>query len=261
MKLKYHFLHFVLFIIIILLMGIYHIEKRISLATRNKTLYYQKIPKDTILSIGIIGDSWAYNSHTYNMELFIDSILTQNKIYSHIVTRGKKGAKSKDLYQFLTDSNNHQHNINNQFDYCIIYIGINDLHGQYGATYYIHHTSLIINHLLKRNIKPILIEIPYFYNESQYDKYPFWKIFCYRMLSLYTNRNFDLDNLNLYRRKMEIYMNDNFINNNIIYIKTDTILKHNPSFYTDDMHINELGYKALYTNILKEILIDIKKYK
>ena len=185
-----------LFIFVCIAICIYYINNRIQLESKYPIQKLNISNNDNILSIGILGDSWAYNSHIYNMDIYISNLLKSNNIESKIVIKGKKGAKSKDIYLSLVKPNynlDFSSILNSSLDYCIIFIGINDLHGQYGKKFYTYHTSLIIDILLKNNITPILIEIPYFNNESQYEKYSIIKKICYHILSFYTNLNFKLD--------------------------------------------------------------------
>lgn len=234
----------------ILATGIFYIKKRILLEKKIYTPCVEII-KDSITTIGIIGDSWAYNSQVYNMDYYIDSLM---KTYNHeckVIVYGQKGAKSKDIYLSLI---NHNLNQINKLDYCIVFSGINDLHGQYGKDFYVHHTTMIIEQLLKYKITPIIIEIPSFNNVSQYSKYPKWKQTCYKILAFYTSGNWSLNNIDIYRKEMENRIKSLLKLNNIIYIKTDSILKGNHSLYSDDMHINLAGNKALYSHIINKLI-------
>lgn len=234
------------------LLGYRAIENRISLSEYNDSIQYN-VFNDSILKIGIIGDSWAVNANRYLFGKYIDSLYNLENIKSNtFYIYGLNGSKSKDIYQNLIDNQLiNQHKM--KFDYCIVFAGINDLHGQYGAEFYSYHIKQIINYLLNRHITPIIIEIPNFDILEQYKLYPLWKFTLYKLLSLYTSGNIHANNIQKYRSSFENIINNKNINNSIIYIKTDSIFMGKNDLFTDYMHINHFAYKELGNLIKKEI--------
>ena len=96
----------------------------------------RKVHHDDTLRIAFIGDSWA----DYHTILSGDTMMTNaaRRIYHKpikTVTRGKKGALSKEVYFFMYSSKTEEHSyepdrctqplIEDHPDYCVIFAGIN----------------------------------------------------------------------------------------------------------------------------------------
>lgn len=235
-------------------MGYKVIKDRTAVLSVIPTYTNYNNPNDSIIKIGIIGDSWAVNSHNHNFGNYIDSLFAASGITSQTsLLYGKNGIKTKDIYQNLIYNNLVKETLNSNMDYCIVFGGINDLHGQYGPEYYSKHIESIMNYLLYHKITPIIIEIPDTYYLEQYKLYPLWKRISYKILSLYTCGNIHLNNVNKYRTAIKNIISKHF-ENKIIYIRTEHTINLQKKFFIDNMHINQLGYRMLANRIKKEIL-------
>lgn len=250
--------------IITTILGGVMIARRLSKA--NPQTYYEiaEDKNDSVLKIAIIGDSWASQASQYKLDEYMDSLLYVHNIKSKTYIKGEPGAKSKTIYlnMFSEDSIfSTKYIIQKQPQYCIIFGGINDLHGQYGDEYYMHHLLLIINTLLHYNIKPIIIEIPFFYNQEQYKLYSYTKQTGYKILSLLTSSHIYENSILLYRNTIVKSLSSNKLTDKVIYISTDSILKDNKNLYADNMHINQKGYDQLGEIIIQQIINNIKSNK
>lgn len=252
-----------LFIITIIFGGVM-ITQRLSKARLQTYYEIAEEKNDSILKIGIIGDSWASQALQYKFDEYIDSSLYCHNIKSKTYIKGEPGAKTKGIYlnMFSEDSLfSTKHIIQKHPQYCIILGGINDLHGQYGDQYYRHHLLLIIKTLLHYKIKPVIIEIPFFYNQEQYKLYSYTRQTGYRILSLLTSSDIYEPSILLYRKTIAKSISFNRLMDKVIYISTDSILKNSKNLYIDNMHINRQGYYQLGEIIIQQILNDIKSNK
>lgn len=252
-----------LFIITTIFLGVM-VSQRLSKA--NPQTYYEiaEEKNDSILRIAIIGDSWASQASQNKLDEYMDSLLYGHSIKSKTYIKGEPGAKTKTIYlnMFSKDSLfGTKHIIKKHPQYCIVFGGINDLHGQYGDKYYMHHLLLIINTLIHYNIKPVIIEIPFFYNQEQYKLYSYKRQVEYKILSLLTSSNIHENSILLYRNAIVKSMSSNKLTDKVIYILTDSIFKENKNLYSDNMHINRQGYDLLWKVIIQQILNDIKSNK
>lgn len=254
-----------IFIWIILLVAVlivgFTMAKIRSTKAQPQTYYKINTQNDgSSLQIGMIGDSWASIASQYNFNNYLDSLLYQNHIKSETHIKGNPGAKTKSIYLnlFSNDSTeSFKYIIEKRLSYCIVTCGINDLYGQYGEEYYKHNLLLIIKALLHYNIKPIIIEIPYFFIQEQYKTYSFTRQSAYQILSLINSHNLQIDNFLCYREAIVTALKKEQLWDKIIYISTDSILKNNRNLYTDNMHINKRGYHLLGDIIVQQITSDI----
>lgn len=241
-------------ILFVIVLGGAFLNNRLSITPKAIIETKRNVSEDSIIRIGILGDSWAYNSVIFNFPYYIDSLLNNKQIKSYTsLIKGLPGAKSKDIYIWL--KKNILDDPLKGYKYCILFCGLNDLHGQYGNNYYSQHTMYIIDYLLKHKVKPIIFEIPFTYHLNQYKTYPLWKRYAYTILSLITSKNVDLDNLYNYRYAIEKTI-DKINNDSIIYIKTDKYIDGTQNLYLDNIHINDRGYEYLGTIIFQTILKD-----
>lgn len=254
----------IIYILLILsiagLITIFAAAKIRSSKVQPQTYYKLPPPQDSLIKIGMIGDSWASFALQYQFNNYVDSLLSNHNIQSRTYIKGYPGAKIKQIYMnmFSEDSTKSTKCILQQrLHYCIVSGGINDLHGQYGEEYYRYHLLLIIKTLLHYNIKPIILEIPYFYNQEQYKVYSFSRQTAYRILSLANSHRLQTDNLLRYREEITQALKNEHLLDKVIYISTDSILKNNKNLYIDNMHINKEGYDLLGDRIVQQIIKDM----
>ena len=126
---------------------------------------------DDTIRIAYVGDSWA--------DLYKRMPSTINHLISNATNRpvllrieGISGLNSKDIYYSFFDSNVRKV-IEWGPDFCFVSAGINDTDRKVGSDCYKENMRLIISLLLKNNITPILLEIPYYdicksFNQSSF---------------------------------------------------------------------------------------------
>jgi len=254
-KRSIRYLCVVLLIIFLVVGGICY--RRFHYVSVQDDYYIPNRQHDSITRIAIIGDSWAYRAKQMGAEARIDSLFRQKGVRASTHISGQPGAKTSDIYQNLfsyQEPFGTRTLIEERPQYCIIFAGINDLHGQYGADYYAHHMQIILEFLIGHRITPIVIEIPAFDNESQYEKYNFTKRLCYRLLSFIKNFTFSLDNLEKYRNALECMIEEQDMLDKCIIIQTDSIFKGQIEYYDDSMHLNNKGYESLTNNIAFQLI-------
>jgi lysophospholipase L1-like esterase len=130
-------------------------------------------PDDDTLRVAVIGDSWAEFHMTLNCDTLFQlygSRLTSRPI--KCMTRGKGGAKTKDVYYFMFRNQTHEYSwmhdictqplLEEHPDYCVIMVGINDTWKKRPVSYYTGNYRLIIRLLLANHIRPVVMEIPDF---------------------------------------------------------------------------------------------------
>ena len=256
----YIFLVFVLFLGV----GVLYIYKKKSYAERRE--YYpvqDNFKKDSILKIGIIGDSWVGRT---DLDKKMQKIFSEKGIEAEFIALSHPGATSKEIYEDMFKEKNEEFSskfvIESKPDYCIIIAGVNDVARHIGKKYYADHMILIINTLLHYKIKPIVVEVPNFGVEDV-QKYK-------NVFSRYTNaisEAIDSDevndnNVSAYREVLfaELKINDLF--DKIILFDSDKInkdYKNNKNLFTDPLHLNEQGYEVFIKALPEDIIDEIKR--
>lgn len=219
---------------------------------------------DTTTRIVIIGDSWADLADKFNVPGMIDSLMYEKCIKTKTLPKGEHGATSRKIYHNMhtdkKDANSTKMLIDSNPQYAVLFCGINDSHGQYGKKFYAYHTTLIIQELLHHNIKPVVLELPYYDITSQYENYyGLTKRCAYMILSLLTDHTPEVNNIARYRNALKEQMQEQYINDKVIWISIDSLSSQ--KCYDNNMHLNHYGYECLAKNILYSIISDIKKHR
>ncbi|MBO5058164.1 MAG: SGNH/GDSL hydrolase family protein [Prevotella sp.] len=217
---------------------------------------------DTIKKIVIIGDSWGDWADKFNVPDFIDSLMLENGVQTRTMAKGEHGATSKTIYKNMhagnQNANSTQALMEDNPQYAVLFCGINDSHGQYGKGFYAYHTTLIIQEMLHRKIKPVVLELPYYDIKSQYEHYyGFTRRCAYTTLALLTDHTIDVNNIDRYRAALKEHLSEKKIDDKIIWISADSLSKQ--ECYGNNMHLNIYGYECLANIIVENILADIKK--
>ena len=239
----------------------YYVAEELPLYTISKT--YQ----DDTLRIAFIGDSWA----DYHTLLSGDTIIVNagKRIYNKpikAVTRGKKGALSKEIYFFMYSDKTIEHSyepdrctqplIEDHPDYCVIFAGINDVTYLRPLSYYAENMRLIIRLLLHNKIRPVVMEIPIvnftepMHRKRMRDRW-FYKA---RSVLMGTKNNKGTD----YQNALKEMLAKTKLQDSVLYISakqwnpegaTDTTM-----FLIDQLHLNLNGYHRLDSCIISEII-------
>jgi len=193
--------------------------------------------KDSILKIGIIGDSWVGRT---DLDKKMQKFFSEKGIEADFIALSHPGASSKEIYEDMFKEKNEEFSskfvIESKPDYCIIIAGVNDVARHIGKKYYADHMVLIINTLLHYKIKPIIVKVPNFGVEDVQE---------------YTN----IETLN-----KELKEND--LLDKIILFDSDKInkdYKNNKNLFTDPLHLNEQGYEVFIKALSEDIIEEIKR--
>lgn len=164
----FFFLCIILFILVVLAIWYYSSIPYYKQAVEQSGLSVKSHIDDSI-RIAYIGDSWA-DRHRF-MPPVIDSIV-ERKIGKKVKvkTAGVSGLISKDIYYSIFYNEEIKNIIEWGPDYCIISAGINDTNKKMGAISYGENMRLIISILLRYNIIPVVIEIPYYDIHSSFNR-------------------------------------------------------------------------------------------
>lgn len=253
-------LFFSLIGIAILLSTIFFIRKRIAKADNiaNTLTINKPYTTDSTINISVIGDSWAYYAGERRFCNTLDSLLAENNINANTRNCGVPGAKSRDIYNYLLSSESPPHPIRNLIesgtDYAILFCGINDQNGQYGADFYAYHTMNILTSLVEAGITPIYLELPEWNIKELYKKYKITKYICYKALCIITSKQYDeAATTELYRNALYSQLRQSAINDKVIFIKWNEI--KSVDIWDDDLHLNETGYRRLAEDIVKQASI------
>lgn len=237
--------------------------------------YYHVGPRhdDDTLRVAVIGDSWA----EWHMTLSCDTLfeiyggrLTAKPI--KCMTRGKGGAKSKDVYYYMFRSQTQEvswmHDICTQPlleehpDYCVVMVGINDTWKKRPVSYYKGNYRLIIRLLLANHIRPVVMEIPDFEMGEWLNAHRKRKRILYRFYSYFTG--VVEDDITPFRNGLKEMLKETGLGDSVLYIPKDHWIPKNHQYpeeiYQEDhVHINYQGYHVLDSCIVSEIIHDYYK--
>ena len=261
-KIYYILLIFVLF----LGAGVFYIYKKKSYAERRE--YYpvqDSSRKDSILKIGIIGDSWVKRT---DLDKKMQKFFSEKGIEAGFIALSHPGGTSKENYEDMFKEKNEEFSskfvIESKPDYCIIIAGVNDVARHIGKKYYADHMILIINTLLHYKIKPIVVEVPNFGVE---DVQKYKNVFsrCTNAVSeAIDGGEVNDNNVSAYRETLNEELKKNDLLDKIILFDSDKInkdYKNNKNLFTDPLHLNEQGYEVFIKALSEDIIEEIKSEK
>lgn len=263
----------IIFIVVsVLITGVYYSLRWRPLLTPASPLdVYPILPhNDDTLRVIMLGDSWAMlQSWAIEDRVMADAISSQIKKPVKFVSRGYDGANSKDIYFSLFQEkceesrNCWQVLLEDAPDYCIIIVGINDAIELYGPSYYCNNYGLIVRHLFKCGICPVIVEIPDVNLGLVRERMSIKERICGLYRSFLTSASmFDVSE---YREKWFSCLMKNDMMNSVLYISREkwNILGYmETSLYRKDMyHLNKLGYRRLDSCIVSELSNDYQRRK
>jgi lysophospholipase L1-like esterase len=246
-------------LLIILILAIYA-YKRFTLID-DLPFYPSSQLKNPVLTIGIIGDSWA----TYNkLDNLLHQELLNNGFENKIISSGQSGAKTRLIYQNLfkdnTSKNSCKFIIESNPDYCILLGGTNDAIGQMGSRYYSFHISKIIKFLLHYNIKPIVLTLPKIGVQEMNNNMNIFQRYRNRLSAFFNNGN-QIENVESYRKKLlEILKNEQLIDKILLidFDKACEKYEKDSDLYKNPIHLSNTGNKKLAGFIAKELIQELK---
>lgn len=227
-------------------------------------------PDDDTLRVAVIGDSWAEWHMTLNLDTLFQQYgarLTDKPI--KCMTRGRGGAKTKDVYFYmfrsLTQEYPWMHDLCTQPlleehpDYCVVMVGINDAWKKRSVSYYTGNYRLIIRLLLANRIRPVVMEIPDFDLEGWLGIHRKRDVFFYRIYA-YFNDVVE-DDVTPFREGLKEMLRDTGLADSVLFIPADRWIPQDNHFsediYQEDhVHLNYYGYHVLDSCIVSEIIND-----
>lgn len=248
--------------ILLLLAGVltiglgFYLNQRYALEKRHASLPGKKY-KNTILRIGIIGDSWASGK---SLDSIINYEFLRHGQKTEIISFGEPEAKSKQIYDNLyaqpgapySSSEILHHNL----DYCIILAGTSDASGEMGARFYAYYCSLIIDDLLKNNIEPVFVTMPEFGFKESTDSLGILNKVRNELSSLIID-NGSTRSLNDYRRQMSELLKNTHLRDSTIVVPfsmvCDDYEKHK-ILYRNSGHLSIAGKQKMGRLITQYIL-------
>lgn len=240
-----------------ILIVLYKLNNYIAPAKELKN-YMVAYPSDDTLRIGIIGDSYADIHKQYDECL--KKILYKNKgrgIPIAVKSSGKGGAKTRLIYTNMFEDKdvepNSQKGIRTSKPiiawhprYCVIFGGVNDAICKMGIDYYTSNMALIIQHLLRNGIIPIIIEIPNVNLDLAYERNTRNKPLRYVTMWLTGSPFYCIDE---YRKGLRQMIQAKQWNDSVLIIQTDEMSKKREFLSPDGVHPAKEGYMALDTAI------------
>lgn len=219
---------------------------------------------DDTLRIAMIGDSWA-GRHSYDMmdSLFQSKLSYQTGLPVKMISKGKGGAKSREIYQLLFEEdaeNGTKSLIASGIDYCIISAGINDASANLGPRLYCYHMRLILNFLFSNKIRPIVVETPDVNIWNVYGGKPLKDLASDYVRSMMSHCK--MYQMREYRDSLRaMLINENLLDS-VIYIHMnewngDGTNINQQLFLDDQIHLNRKGYEILDSCIANAISADV----
>lgn len=231
-------------------------------------------PNDDTLRVAVIGDSWAELHRLFNCDsLFIQYGGRQTTNPIKCMTRGKKGATSKDVYYYMFKSQTQEFSQMQDFctqplledhpDYCVVMVGINDVWKKRPVSYYIGNYRLIIRLLLANDIRPVVMEIPDFALKEWLNKHRKRQSYRYRFYSVFTG--VIKDDITPFRNGLREMLKETGLGDSVLFIPANHWIPENHNYseeiyQEDNVHINYQGYHVLDSCIISEIINDDKTY-
>ena len=225
--------------------------------------YEIKTPKDSVIRVVMIGDSWAAIHHDNGMDTFLRLQIERLTGRSAVVkSKGKRGEKTKGIYRlmFETSGDGTKPLLSEGADYCLIITGINDSGANLGTRQYCHYYHQILNFLLFNNIRPIIIEIPNIDKWHIYKDKPLKDILSDYIKSITSGGG--MYRYKKYREELYSMLMDQQLLEKVIYLRMDEWNTCSPeideSIFLDDLvHLNGEGYKKLDYSIATAIMKDL----
>jgi len=249
------------------------IEREFGVAEELPFYHVGPRPNDDTLRVAIIGDSWAEWHMTLNCDTLFQQYggrLTTKPI--KCMTRGKGGAKSKDVYYYMfkdyTQEFSWMHDICTQPlleqhpDYCVVMVGINDTWKKRPVSYYTGNYRLIIRLLLANDIRPVVMEIPDFEMGEWLNIHRKRQRYLYRIYSYFNG--VVADDITPFRNGLKNMLKDTGLGDSVLFIPADHWIPQNHQYsediyQIDHIHLNYQGYHVLDSCIVSEIINDYNR--
>ena len=214
-------------------------------------LISQRLSFDTTLNIAFIGDSWIHNGEVGH---FVEEGLKAAGRNADAKSYGFCGATSKDLYHMITQPSPLSHFAQQQWEYVVVIIGVNDASGQYGPDFYAQHALWIAERIISMGAFPIIVELPTFAIEESTALFPWIKRVRNQFFAWW--QGCSINNISCYRDALRQKINESVLKDNIRIVDFDSVCSQYDSdqdLYRDFFHLNLRGNQKLATAIVASI--------
>lgn len=215
------------------------------------------------LRIGIIGDSWLVRE---KLDSLVERKLSEKGISAKVFSSGNPGATSKVIYENLFKEENEDFSsrkvIESHPEYCIVVAGVNDAAKHLGPAYYAHHMELIINTLLHYNIRPVVVSLPGFGVEEDFQTKNIFSRLSNSGAELILN-NGAAFTIKEYRNALTNSLRKLHKENRITVLDFDRAgldYNGNKKLYADPLHLNKKGYQK-FSEFLASGIINLEQRK
>ena len=198
------------------------------------------------LQIGIIGDSWVVRQ---NLDSLLQKKLLDRGIQSEIYSSGNPGAKTKKIYENLFEDDTEEFSskkvIEKKPDYCIVIAGVNDAATHVGPGFYTHHMVMIIKTLLHYNIRPVIVSLPEFGVEEDFNNKNIISSLSNRGAELVLNEGNQFK-IPEYRNALSEELKNDGLDKKVIMLNFDEVSSDydkDRNLYADPLHLNKQGYQ------------------
>ena len=212
-------------------------------------LISQRLAIDTTLNIAFIGDSWIHNGEVAD---FVQDALSGTGKYAQAKSFGYCGATSRDLYQMITQPSPLSHLAEQNWEYVVIVIGVNDASGQYGPDFYAKHTLWIAERIISMGAFPIIVELPTFAIEESTALFPWIKRVRNQLFAWW--QGCSINNISCYRDALTQKINESELKDKIRMVDFDQVCSQyseDKELYRDFFHLNQIGNRKLAGAIAK----------
>lgn len=246
--------------------GYYYHSWKYLWVVENPISFYD-IPEknDDTLRVLMIGDSWVGIHNELQMDTFL--CLELEKRIScpvKVVSKGKGGEKSRGIYQlmFQTEGYGTKTLFLAGVDYCIVSAGINDAAANLGTKQFCAHYRMILDFLIAKGIRPVIIEIPDVDIWNIYGDKPPKDLLADFLRSTMTRCW--MYHFHEYREALNAMLQNQNLMSRVVIVPMTTWngegVKQNPSlFLADKIHLNLEGYEKLDECIAKAIACDLQQ--
>lgn len=253
-----------IFILFLGMATILYMYRKFSYAEKQEYYLVQdNSKKDSILKIGIIGDSWVGRT---DLDKKMQKFFSEKGIEAEFIALSHPGASSKEIYEDMFKEKNEEFSskfvIESKPDYCIIIAGVNDVARHIGKKYYADHMVLIINTLLHYKIKPIVVKVPNFGVEDVQEYKNIFSKYTNIVSEAIDGGEVNDNNVSTYRETLNKELKENDLLDKIILFDSDKInkdYKSNKNLFTDPLHLNEQGYEVFIKALSEDIIEEIKR--
>ena len=246
------------------------IDREFCVAEELPAYHFGHHPKDDTLRVAVIGDSWAELHRMFNCDTLFQHYggrLIAKPI--KCMTRGKIGAKSKDVYYYMFRSQTQEYSkmqdictqplLEEHPDYCVVMVGINDVWKKRPVSYYTGNYRLIIRLLLANDIRPVVMEIPDFALKEWLNKHRKRQSYLYRAYSVFTG--VIQDDITPFRNGLMEMLKTSGLSDSVLFIPADHWIPKNHQYsekyyQKDHVHITDQGYRKLDSCVVSEIICD-----